>query len=127
MNTRSFFSCLLFAAAIALSGCGDDAAQKEMELFQESVEVSLDAWKKGESAASLKARPTPIEFHDEDWQRKAALVSYEIKQLYRETDGTARCAVTLTMKPRGKAAVPANVTYQVKFGTTIVIARDPYS
>ena len=118
---------LVLAIGCTLAGCGDGELQQELEVAKESVQAALDAWKRGESVAALKARATPIEFHDDDWKRAARLIDYEIGPVYRETDGAPRCAATLTVQHRGRKALPAKVTYQVNLKPKIVIARDPFS
>ena len=119
----------LFVAGICLvaAGCSDAQSQQELDLVKASVQSALDAWKRGEKPEGLKAGSPPIEFHDDDWQRKALLLSYELEQVYRETDGSPRCAVTLAMKDRSGKEVQRKVTYQVNTKPNIVIGRDPYS
>lgn len=115
------------AAVFAVCGCGDDESQRELDFAGQVVATALDAWKRGESADSLLSHETPIEFHDDDWQLAARLVDYTIVQVYRDTDGGPRCAVTLTLQ-RGQAP-PEQIqeTYQVNTNPKVVVARDPMS
>jgi hypothetical protein len=123
------FLAALFAtgALLGIAGCGDAQSQQELDLATRSVQVALDAWKRGEMADNLKGQSTPIEFYDDDWQKGAKLIDYQIDQTYRETDGSPRCAVTLTVQHGDRASAAVKVTYQVNTKPKIVIARDPFS
>lgn len=119
---------LVSTAALGVCGCGDGGAQQQVDAAAKSVQTSLETWKRGEPVASLKTSPTPIEFFDDDCERAAKLVAFEIKKTYMETDGTARCAVSLVVQHGAKPSEQVQVTYQVvtKDNKT-VIARDPFS
>jgi hypothetical protein len=56
------------------------------------------------------------------------LLEFQITKTYMETDGTARCAVSLMVQHGEKSPERRQVTYQVvtKDNKT-VIARDPFS
>ena len=119
---------LLSAFAITICGCGDGGAQQKMDAAMQSVQASLDTWKRGEPVASLTTSATPIEFFDDDCERSARLVEFEIKKIYMETDGTARCAVGLVVQRGNKPPEQVQVTYQVvNKDNKTVIARDPFS
>jgi len=112
----------------ALCGCGDGAAQQQLDLATQAVQAGLDAWKRGEKAATLKASPAAIDFFDDDWQGSARLVEYEVLTTYLETDGTPRCAVRLVVQRGTKPPEEVQVTYQlVTKENETVIARDPFS
>jgi hypothetical protein len=128
MLGQSARNCVLIVAACSvLVGCSDADAERQLELAKESVEAALAAWKRGETADALKTQPTPIEFHDDDWQRAARLLDYKLVQTYRDTDGAPRCATILTVEQRGGKPASMEVTYHVITEPKIVIARDPYS
>jgi hypothetical protein len=119
---------LLGAVLFVFSGCGDGGAQQKMDAAMQSVRTSLDLWKRGERVGTLKTSPTPIEFFDDDCEKSARLVQFEIHKTYMETDGTARCSVGLVVQHGDKPPERVQVTYQVvtKDNKT-VIARDPFS
>jgi hypothetical protein len=117
----------LAAIGLTILGCGDLQSKQELQLLEESVTAALEAWKRGERADALKSRTPPIEFYDDDWQRSARLVDYQVVKLYPETDGSARCAVSLTVQRRGRQPVQVQATYQMSHKPHLVIARDPYS
>jgi hypothetical protein len=123
----SFVGLTLFAGALACGGCGDAKSQQELEVSETLVATALDAWKRGDAPASLQTLPTPIEFHDDDWQKEARLVDYEITQVYHDTDGSPRCAVTLTIQRGKNVPEQINETYQVITNPKVIIGRDPMS
>jgi hypothetical protein len=115
----------LVALAILTAGCGSQP-DPDLDLVRDSVVTALDAWKTAQPRDALKSRSPPIEFHDEDGQRGARLIAYELTKTYRDTDGAPRCAVTLNLHSGGKSKT-VKVTYQANISSKIVIARDPYS
>jgi hypothetical protein len=123
-NPRHLWPALVALATLA-AGCGSES-QQNLDLVRDSVVAALETWKKAERVDSLKSRSPPIEFHDDDWQRGARLLDYELTKTYCDTDGAARCAVTLSVLRRGKPDT-VKVTYQANTSTKIVIARDPFS
>lgn len=121
-------SAVVCMLAAMTSGCGDGGVQERLDLAKQTVQTALDTWKRGEQAALLKAGPTPIEFFDDDWERAAKLIEYEIVKTYMETDGTPRCAVGLTVQYGKKPPAKVRATYQlVNKENRIVIGRDPFS
>jgi hypothetical protein len=121
------FGLIVIAAGLAVGGCADAEAQQELDFARASVERSLEAWKSGETAESLRASPNPIEFHDDDWQQAARLIDYQIVQVYHDTDGSPRCAVTLTVQRGKREPERIQETYQVVAKPKVIIARDPMS
>lgn len=115
----------LLALAIFMSGCGTQP-EPDLDLLRDSVITALDAWKTAQPRDALLSRSPPIEFHDDDGVRGARLLSYELTNTYRDTDGSPRCAVTLHLQSANKPKT-IKVTYQAKVDSKIVIARDPYS
>jgi hypothetical protein len=110
-----------------MSGCGDPELQQELDFARESVEAGLASWKRGETAESLQALPQPIEFHDDDWRHGARLVDYQIVQVYRDPDGSPRCAVKLTLKRGEREPEQVEEIYQIVTKPNVIIARDPMS
>jgi hypothetical protein len=123
-NSRQLWPVLVALVTLA-SGCGSES-QQDLDLIRDSVVAALETWKKADRSDTLKSRSPAIEFHDDDWQRGARLIGYELTKTYRDTDGAARCVVTLSILSRGKSKT-IKVTYQANTSTKIVIARDPYS
>lgn len=123
---RSAMAVVSFAIWTLL-GCSQDRSQESLVLAQKSVQVALDTWKRGDPVTTLKTGAVPIEFFDDDWQRSARLVAYEVKSTYTETDGTPRCAVNLQVQYGASTAQQVQVTYQViNKDQTIMIARNPF-
>lgn len=111
----------------ACIGCGDAEAQKQLDLAKQSVQSALDTWKRGESAESLKTGTSPVEFHDDDWQKSARLLEYEVLHVYPDTDKLPRCAVRLVIQQGKQEPTELKVTYQIVTTPRIIVARDPFS
>jgi hypothetical protein len=107
------------------TGCNSDS-QQDLDLVRDSVIAGLETWKNAEPVNVLRSRSPPIEFYDDDWQRGARLIDYELTKTYRDTDGAPRCAVSMDIQSRGKSRT-IKVTYQANTSSKIVIPRDPFS
>jgi len=112
-------------ACLLIAGCVNTEEQKKLEFARTTVEHALEAWQQGSKPAELESETEPVEFFDDDWNRSAKLLEFEIGQTYMESDGTARCAVVLTVKRGKKAAVKVNCTYQIVTKPKVIVARDP--
>jgi hypothetical protein len=117
-------SCLLIVG-LTFSGCSDREAQQKIEFAESTVQRGLEFWQQGGKPAELEAESEPIEFFDDDWNRSAKLVDFEITQTYMESDGTARCAVLLNVKYGKKEPVKVKCTYQIVTDPKVIVARDP--
>ena len=112
---------------LACIGCGDAEAQKQLDLAKQTVQSALDTWKRGESAETLKTGTNPVEFHDDDWQKSARLLEYELLNVYPDTDKLPRCAVRLVIQHRKQEPAVLKVTYQIVTTPKIIVGRDPFS
>jgi hypothetical protein len=125
---RAFVPLAIVAVALTPTGCGRGQSQGELLTAEQTVQTALETWRSGKSASSLKASTPPIEFHDDDWQRGARLVDFQIVKTYLESDGTPRCSVQFTIQLGAKAPEKRRATYQlVNKGNAVVVARDPFS
>lgn len=127
VNRSWLWMVMVLAACLVLRGCGSAERKAQLEQAQQAVTIGLDAWKSGEKADALLARSPPIEFHDDDWQKSARLVSYEIALTYHDTDGLPRCAAVLTVERASGQQAEVKVTYQIVTEPKVIIARDPMS
>jgi hypothetical protein len=112
-------------ACVMLAGCGNNENQQKIEFASLTVQHALETWKQGGKPVELLSETVPVEFYDDDWDRSAKLLDFEIRQTYMESDGTARCAVSLTVKYGKKAPVQVKCTYQIVTEPKIIIGRDP--
>lgn len=69
-------------ACLALTGCGKGLTAKDLtldkSLAKQSLTTALDAWKKGETADSLKSRQPAITVADLNWKSGAKLTDYKV-------------------------------------------------
>lgn len=115
--------------AVTVAGCGNGDAAKQLDRAKQAVETALDAWQRADAAPALSVSSVPIEFFDDEREKAATLVNYEILQTYMETDGTPRCAVQLVVRRADQSSEEQfKVTYQiVTKDNKIIIGRDPFS
>jgi hypothetical protein len=110
-----------------LVGCAERMDREFLELATHSVQRGLETWKRGERADALRTGATPIEFHDDDWQKSARLVDFQLLKSYVETDGSPRCAAALVIQYRNRQPQRIRVTYEIVRRSTVIVARDPFS
>jgi hypothetical protein len=115
---------LLFVC-FTVTGCGDSEEQQKINFARSTVERGLECWKQGGKPAEVQTESEPVRFFDDDWERSAKLIDFEIIQTYLESDGTARCAVLLTVKYGKKEPVQVKCTYQIVTDPKIIVGRDP--
>lgn len=108
-------------------GCSDQVAEEKINFAKQTVETALKTWQQGGKPEDLEQGTEPIEFHDDDWDRSARLIEYELRQSYMETDGTARCAVRLKVQTDQKSPREIECTYQIVTEPKVIVARDPMS
>ncbi|QEG23980.1 hypothetical protein MFFC18_38850 [Mariniblastus fucicola] len=113
--------------SLLLTGCGNNEDQMKMEFAEATVKQSLEAWQQGKKPAELEAEEEPVRFFDDDWNLSNKLLDFEIRKTYMESDGTARCAVTLTVQDRQGKRNEVKCTYQIVSDPKVVVARDPMS
>jgi hypothetical protein len=124
LNLRNRCFGLLLVSLI-FAGCGTNEGQKEIEFASATVQHALETWQQGGTPAKLLEEPVPVKFYDDDWERSAKLIDFEIRQTYMESDGTARCAVTLTVKYGKKKPVIVKCAYQIVTDPEVIVGRDP--
>ncbi len=126
LNLKMRCFCLLLAC-LAVAGCSDGKDLQKVEFASSTVQRALESWKQGAKPVDLRSAADPVDFHDDDWDRSAKLVDFEIRQTYMESDGTARCAVSLTVQYGKKVPVKVKCTYQIVTEPEVIIGRDPMS
>lgn len=109
---------------LVVTGCGGEG-QKKIDFARTTVQRALETWQQGGTRAQLLEAQESIEFYDDDWERSAKLADFKIRKTYLESDGTARCAVTLTVKYGKRKPVVVNCTYQIVTEPNVIAARDP--
>jgi hypothetical protein len=118
-------SALVFLTAV---GCGTPQERIILEQGTSLVEQSLRAWQDKKKPEDLKGGTPSISFFDDDWNRQATLLDYEILELFVEpTDGKARVGVLLKIRQANGRESQVRCAYQVVVEPEIVIARDPMS
>lgn len=119
-----FFSCLVGL----MPGCNNPSEKLILDQGRSLVEQGLQAWMDKKSPDDLKSLTPSITFFDDDWNRKAELLSYEFDEPFIEpSDGTARIVVFLKIREASGRQADVRCAYQVVVDPEIVIARDPMS
>jgi hypothetical protein len=113
---------LVFAAA----GCGGQAgppAPVDPAAARSALRTALDAWRKGETADSLKERLPPIYMIDYEWRSGRRLLNYEV----HDDDpfgGALRCRVTLSLAEEHGRSSSKSVVYAVGGDQALAVTRE---
>ena len=117
---------LLLLFVVPAVGCdGSKHSKADVERGQKALVAALDAWKNGEPPDRLRARPDPVDYTDE-LRATHKLVDYTPGQPNATDPGVIRYPVKLRLQDRKGKAQDRDVVFEVKLGTPIVVARDPY-
>lgn len=119
---------LLIVLVPTMTGCGGSADKTKIQQASRLVEECLNVWAEGKGAESLALLSPPIRFFDDDWNRSAKLIEYQIEQTFVErADETVRVVVRLKVRGTDGKESEVRCAYQVVVDPEIVIARDPMS
>lgn len=119
---------LCLVLALGLPGCGQGKVPVigESEKARETLAHSLEVWKSGKDAESLRTAEPEIVMVDENWKQEDELVRFEITEPPVENGSHWRVFAKLTLKKKGKAAREERVCYAVTLGDTVSILRSDF-
>jgi hypothetical protein len=122
---RSALAASLMLAAIFESGCGAriSAAPLDTAKAHQALKTTLDAWKAGEDASTLKSNSPAIVAQDLEWLGGAKLLSYEIEGEGTPVDSNLRVPVKLTLKTQDGGETAKNVNYLVGTSPALTVFR----
>lgn len=115
VRSRSIVSVLLLG--LLLSGCSNKGTARfvpSVESAREAVEMSLEAWKKGDAPKAIDVFEPHIQPVDSRWQQGRKLLEFEILE---EVDIDGATQVKVRLKLDGGLA-PEETAY-------VVIGQDP--
>ncbi len=110
----------LAAFAAFLLGCGGATVAPpppDQEIAVVTLTRALEAWRGGQSAASLRTPPDELIAADHDWERGAKLLEFKIVGPGAPFGADRRFAVELTLETAGKKTKAA--------ARYLVAAREP--
>jgi len=117
---------LALLCPVLLAGCGGDIPPEKLSQAESAVQATLQAWQKGESLEKMTGTVGAVQF-SEDWTRQFRLSSFQIQKVeYDPREQIIRCFTTLELLDRRGRTSSREAAYQVKLGSPIVVARDPY-
>lgn len=92
----------------------------DASLARASLVASLDAWKEGRSAETLRDRKPAIDFRDTQWEKGVRLIGYVMKA--EESSGlSVRFTVQLQLQESNGTSRERAVVYVVDAGQAVVI------
>src|SRR5262249_37167722 len=99
---RSSRQTVALIAVACLTGCGvrPRASPLDEDLARTSLRTALEAWKKGDSPATLKNGSPSIVAQDPDWVAGTRLVAYELASEDRRVAENLFVPVELTLETK---------------------------
>jgi hypothetical protein len=112
-------------ATASLAGCGERerADPLDVELAREALKTSLECWKKGDSADTLKSGSPSIIAHDPDWVAGARLVAYTLGGDDTRVAENLFVPIKLTLKLKNGKQATKNVTYVIGTSPQVMVFR----
>jgi hypothetical protein len=112
-------------AAIFESGCGAriSAAPLDTAKAHQALKTTLDAWKAGADASTLKSNSPAIVAQDLEWLGGAKLLSYEIEGEGTPVDSNLRVPVKLTLRTQDGRETAKDVNYLVGTSPALTVFR----
>lgn len=119
MNWRCFLALMLLTAA----GCSQRLPPvADPVQAREALTIALDAWRNGDSAESLRSRPSAIYFNEPQCDGNTRLIEYRIET--EQASGQSWfCDVVLTLELEGGRKVERLAGYCIDTDPAIVIVR----
>lgn len=111
---------------LAAAGCGGQAgppAPADPAAARTALHTVLDAWKKGETADSLKDHRPPMYVNDYEWRSGRRLLAYEV-QGDDLSGGALRCQVTLALADENGRPASKAVVYTVGTSPAVAVTRE---
>ena len=99
------------------------AAPLDVELAREVLKTSLEAWKKGDSADTLKNGSPSIIAQDPDWVTGARLIAYTLDGDDKRVAENLFVPVKLTLKLKNGKQATKNVTYVIGTSPQVMVFR----
>jgi hypothetical protein len=116
---------LMFLVVSAVGCSGSKHAKADVERGRKALTAALDGWKNNEPSDRLGALPDPVTYTDE-LRRTHKLLDYTVGEPNPTDPQVIRYPVKLKLQDRKGKAEERDVVFEVKLGTPILIARDPY-
>jgi hypothetical protein len=121
-------ACLAVLATLLFSGCSSYSNAKPVDVSQarDVLKIALDAWKKGESSATLASSSTPMTVQDFEWDSGAKLIDYQLTDDGKPEDANLRIGVKLTLSGKQGSAKPLEkkASYVVGTSPRLTVFRD---
>jgi hypothetical protein len=124
-SIRCALAASLMLAAIFETGCGarTSAAPLDTAKAREALKTTLDAWKTGADASTLKSNSPAIVAQDLEWLGGAKLLDYQIEGEGTPVDSNLRVPVKLTLKTQDGGETAKNVNYLVGTSPALTVFR----
>jgi hypothetical protein len=112
-------------AVVCLAGCGarPQAAPLDEDLARASLKAALEAWKKGDSAETLKTGSPPIIAQDPDWVTGQRLLAYEFAGEGSRDADNLFVPVKLTLKAKNGRQSSKSVSYVIGTSPHVMVFR----
>jgi hypothetical protein len=121
--TQWWLPAVMTIACFAGCGEGPRAAPLDVELARAVLKTSLEAWKKGDSAESLKKGSPTIIAQDPDWVAGARLVAYTLDGEDKPVAENLFVPVKLILKLKNGKQATKNVTYVIGTSPQVMVFR----
>lgn len=123
MFSRVTYICTCMLVLLTFVGCSSSPQPSNSQTALQSLEKMLETWKTGGTAADLKTAQPSVIAVDDDWERKATLVAYQVQPNPFDDGVNLHYTVQLTLKNAKGKEVKKEQVYVVGTNPVITIFR----
>jgi hypothetical protein len=120
----TFLRLLACGVFLGVAGCGGrPPPPADPVQARATLQLALDAWKKGDQPETLKDRQPPVIAVDHDWRNGERLLHYQVQQ--DEPFGAdLRCQVLLSVQSKNGTTWQKKAVYSVGTGPAMTVVRE---
>jgi|JI9StandDraft_1071089.scaffolds.fasta_scaffold05823_2 hypothetical protein len=123
MLSRVTYICTCMFVLLTFVGCSGAPRPSNSQTALQSLEKMLETWKTGGTAADLKTGQPSVIAVDDDWERKATLIAYQVQPNPFDDGVNLHYTVQLTLKNAKGKEVKKEQVYIVGTNPVITIFR----
>jgi hypothetical protein len=121
------FAIAISFAILALPGCGGGLApNSNLEVAEQSLQTSLEAWKSGKSPTDLEKGKPSIIVNDDDWRAGKRLLEFTMEK-GALSGRQIRCKVHIKLEDKNGDTMERDAVYIIDTTPRIVIVRDSFA
>ena len=120
------WAALWIIGLVVIPGCGNTAGPYAVreDLARETLNLALESWQSGQSAASLREREPPVVVQDFDWSAGKRLKEFSVLTEGEALDANLSVQVRLVLMDEKGSSAAKEVWYLIGTDPALTVFRD---